>query len=269
MQVYNSMLELIGNTPIVKLNKITKGLNRTILVKLEYFNPSGSIKDRIALFMLEEAERKGKLKKGKKVVEPTSGNTGIAIALVCAVKGYKATAVMPEVMSEERISILTKLGADVVLTPCKFGKKGSITPDDIKACLAKAKEIAEKRPNVFVPDQFSNPDDVKAHRISTAVEIWKQTKGKLNAFVAAVGTGGTVTGVGEFMKKKNPKIKIVAVEPKNCAVLSGGKPGPHKIHGIGEGFIPEVMRCDICDEVVCVSDNEAIKMSKRLAKEEG
>lgn len=259
-KVADNVLNLIGNTPMVKLNKIVTEDIAKIYAKLESFNPGGSVKDRICLSMIEDAEKKGLLRKGNTIIEPTSGNTGIGLAMVCAVKGYKCILTMPETMSLERIYILKSFGAEVVLTPGIEGMQGSIK---------KAEQLLKKIPHSFMPQQFKNLANPDIHRKTTAKEIWEQTQGNLDAFVAGVGTGGTITGVGEVLKKHNPKIKIVAVEPKNSAVLSGKEPGPHKIQGIGAGFIPEVLNTNIIDEIITVSDDDAFKTSKKLAQEEG
>ena len=259
-RIAKSVLELIGNTPMVKLQKIVEPDSAEVLAKLENFNPGGSIKDRICLSMIEDAEKKGLLKPGGTIIEPTSGNTGIGLAMLSAVKNYRCILTMPETMSLERIRILKLYGAEVVLTPGSEGMKGAIK---------KAEELLKKIPNSFMPQQFKNPANPQIHRDTTAKEIIEQTKGKLDAFVAGVGTGGTITGVGEVLKKKNPKIKIVAVEPEKSAVLSGKPPGLHKIQGIGAGFIPEVLNKKIIDEIVQVSDEDAFETAKRLAKEEG
>lgn len=256
----NNILELIGNTPMVKLNKIIEPDIAEILAKLEFFNPGGSVKDRICLSMIEDAERKGLLKPGSTIIEPTSGNTGIGLAIVSAVKGYRCILTMPETMSVERIYILKSCGAEVVLTSGAEGMLGSIK---------KAEELLKKTPNSFMPQQFKNEANPKIHKETTAMEILRDANGKIDAFVAGVGTGGTITGVGEVLKKQNQKIRIVAVEPKASAVLSGKEPGSHKIQGIGAGFIPEVLNRDIIDEIIQVDDNDAFKTSRRLAKEEG
>ncbi len=255
-----NIIELICNTPMVRLNKIVENDMAEIYAKLESFNPGGSVKDRIAISMIEDAEKKGLLKPGGIVVEPTSGNTGIGLAMVCAVKGYKCILTMPESMSLERIYILKSYGAEIVLTPAIEGMQGAIK---------KAEEIVRKNKNAFMPQQFKNPANPEIHRKTTAKEILDATEGKLDAFVAGVGTGGTITGVGEILKKKNKNIKIVAVEPFNSAVLSGNLPGPHKIQGIGAGFVPEILNLQIIDEIITVKDDEAFQMSKRLAREEG
>jgi len=257
--VFNSVLELIGHTPIVKLSRIVPDGYADIYVKLESFNPGGSIKDRIALSMIEDAENKGFLKPGSTIIEPTSGNTGIGIAMICAVKGYRCILVMPESMSLERIYILKSYGAEVVLTPAYEGMEGSIK---------KADELNKKIENSIILRQFDNPANPEIHRKTTAQEILR-VMDKIDAFVAGIGTGGTITGVGEILKKTNPNIQIVGVEPEASAVLSGEKPGPHKIPGIGAGFIPSILNLSIIDRIIKVSDNDAYKMSTRLAREEG
>ncbi|MFQ3675032.1 MAG: cysteine synthase A [Endomicrobiia bacterium] len=260
-KVAENVLELICNTPMVKLNRIVEEDSMAeIYAKLEFFNPGGSVKDRIALSMIEDAEKNGQLKPGGIVVEPTSGNTGIGLAMICAVKGYKCIITMPESMSLERIYILKSYGAEVVLTPATEGMTGAIK---------KAEEIVKKNKNSFMPLQFNNSANPEIHRKTTAEEILSATGGELDAFVAGVGTGGTITGVGEILKKKNNKIKIFAVEPASSAVLSGNPSGPHKIQGIGAGFIPEILNRKIIDEIIKVEDNQAFQTAKRLAREEG
>ncbi len=259
-KIAENVLELIGQTPMVKLNKTVGPNMAQILAKLESYNPGGSVKDRICLSMIEDAERKGLLIKGSTIIEPTSGNTGIGLAMVSAVKGYRCILTMPETMSLERIYILKSYGAEVVLTPGIDGMLGSIK---------KAEELLKKIPNSFMPQQFKNEANPEIHRQTTAKEVLKVTNGKIDAFVAGVGTGGTITGVGEVLKKRNPKIKIVTVEPKTSAVLSGKEPGAHKIQGIGAGFVPDILNRDIIDEIIQVDDIDAFKTSKRLAKEEG
>ena len=259
-KLVNNILELIGDTPMVRFNKIVKPAMAEIIGKLESFNPGGSVKDRISLAMIEDAERKGLLKEGATIIEPTSGNTGIGLAMVAAVKGYKCIIVMPETMSLERVYILNSYGANVVLTPGVEGMQGAIK---------KAEELLGEIENSFMPQQFENPANPKIHEETTAKEILEVTNGQLDAFVAGVGTGGTIAGVGEVLKKANPKVRIVAVEPKTSAVLSGGKPGSHKIQGIGAGFIPDVLNLKVIDQIIQVDDNNAFKTSKLLAKEEG
>ena len=259
-QIHESILDLIGNTPMVKLKKVAGKDSAAILAKLEMFNPGGSVKDRIALNMVEQAEKKGLLKPGSVIVEPTSGNTGIGLAIVGRVKGYKVMLAMPDGTSQERIQILQSFGAEVMLTPAKDGMLGAVE---------KAREVVATMKDAFMPQQFMNPDNPAMHRKTTAKEILKDTDGNIDAFVAGIGTGGTITGVGEVLKKHNPKIRIIGVEPKTSAVLSGGKPGPHMIQGIGAGFVPEVLNRNIVDEVLAVDDQEAYQMAKRLSREEG
>lgn len=260
MVLHKEITELIGNTPLVRLNRLSKPGAATIYGKVEFFNPGGSVKDRICLNMINEAERQGKLKPGGTIVEPTSGNTGIGLALVAAVRGYKLILVMPESMSMERASLLSSYGAQLVLTPAWEGMKGSIK---------EAESILAQNPSYFMPDQFSNPANPAIHRMTTAVEIWDALNGQVDAFVAAVGTGGTITGCGEVFKEKNPDVKVIAVEPSGSPVLSGGDPGPHKIQGIGAGFIPKVLNRAILDRVVTVTDDEAYQTAKLLSKKEG
>ncbi|SHK51057.1 cysteine synthase A [Tepidibacter formicigenes] len=258
--IYNNIGELIGNTPIVKLNNLVDGDTANIYVKLEYFNPGGSIKDRIALNMIEEMERRGALKKGYTIVEPTSGNTGIGIAMVGAYKGYKVILVMPDTMSVERRKILKAYGAQIILTEGSKGMKGSIE---------KAYELVSKNDDYVILSQFENMDNPNAHRKSTAIEIIRDLDSNIDAFVSGVGTGGTITGVGEVLKEKIDNIKIYAVEPKDSSVLSGKKPGPHKIQGIGAGFIPKVLNTNIIDGIITVSTEESYNTSRELAKKEG
>jgi cysteine synthase A len=260
MRVGNNILELIGETPLVKLNRIVGKTDADVYLKLEFFNPGGSVKDRIALSMIEEAEKRGELKPGSTILEPTSGNTGIGLAMVAAAKGYRAVLVMPDTMSVERRNLLRAYGAELVLTPGAEGMKGAIQ---------KAQEIHEQHPDYFVPQQFENPDNVKAHFENTAREIVEQTGGELDAFVAGIGTGGTITGVGRVLKEKYPQVHVVAVEPSNSPVLSGGKPGPHKIQGIGAGFVPKILDTEIYDEVLQVDNEEAFEWARRAAREEG
>jgi cysteine synthase A len=258
-KIYNNLVELIGNTPIMKLSNIAPE-GTEILVKLEAFNPGGSVKDRIARNMIEEAEAKGLLKPGATIIEPTSGNTGVGLALIGAVKGYDVILTMPETMSLERRRLLQAYGAQLVLTPGSQGMKGAID---------KVEELKETYPNHFVPGQFDNEDNPLAHKKTTALEILDQTDRNLDIFIAGVGTGGTLTGVGQVLKEELDSIQVVAIEPENSAVLSGGRPGPHKIQGIGAGFIPRVLDKDVIDEVVKVSNEDSFAMMRRLAKEEG
>jgi cysteine synthase A len=251
---------LTGNTPLVRLNKVTQGLGAEVAAKLEFFNPCGSIKDRIGVAMIDAAEKAGLVKEGATIVEPTSGNTGIALAFVCAARGYKAIIVMPDSMSQERLELLEALGARIILTPGHSGMSGAIE---------KAKEIQSNTPGSFMPQQFENPANPEIHYQTTAREIWEDTAGKVDVVVCGVGTGGTFTGIARFLKEQKPGFRAVAVEPENSPVLSGGKPGPHKIMGIGAGFIPKVLRTDLIDEIIKVSDSGAINMTERLAREEG
>lgn len=259
-KIFENALSLIGNTPLVRLNKVSEMAGGNIYGKMESFNPGGSVKDRICLSMIEAAEREGKLSPGDTIIEPTSGNTGIGLALVAAVKGYKAVLVMPESMSTERFGLLSSFGAEVVLTPAIDGMKGSIV---------EAERLLKENPHYFMPDQFSNPANPEIHRKTTGPEIWNTMNGEIDAFVAGVGTGGTITGVGEVLKGHNDKVKIIAVEPASSAVLSGGSPGPHKIQGIGAGFIPKVLNRDIIDEVIPVADDDAFETAKMLFRKEG
>ncbi|WP_286152336.1 cysteine synthase A [Sporofaciens musculi] len=259
---YKGTLELIGNTPLVEVANIEKelGLKATVLVKLEYFNPAGSVKDRIAKAMLEDAESKGLLKEGSVIIEPTSGNTGIGLAAIAAAKGYRIILTMPEIMSVERRNILKAYGAELVLTEGAKGMKGAIE---------KAAELAKEIPDSFIPGQFVNPANPAIHKAETGPEIWKDTDGKVDIFIAGVGTGGTVTGVGEYLKEQNPDIRIVALEPADSPVLSEGKVGPHKIQGIGAGFVPDVLNTSIYDDVFKVENDDAFQAAKLLAKKEG
>src|SRR5581483_1002730 len=255
-----NITQIIGNTPLLRLQNIPDKKHAQILCKLEFYNPGGSVKDRIALAMIDDAEKRGVLKPGGTLVEPTSGNTGIGLALVCAQRGYKLILVMPEDMSQERRVLLKAYGAELVLTPAK---------GLMSEAVRKAKEIKEEHSDYFMPEQFANRANPEAHIRTTAPEIDKDTEGQLEAFVAGIGTGGTVTGVGEYFKAKDPKIRIVGVEPKASAVLSGGKAGVHRIQGIGAGFVPSVLNRSVLDEIITVEDQEAFRMTKRLAREEG
>jgi cysteine synthase A len=256
----SSILELVGNTPLVKLGRITPPQGAAVLAKLEVFNPGGSVKDRISLNMIEQAEKQGLLRPGSVIVEPTSGNTGIGLAMIGAAKGYRVKLVMPDAMSFERLQILKAYGAEVILTPADEGMMGAVE---------KAREIVGETPGAFMPNQFSNPENPATHRKTTARELLAQTDGRIDAFVAGVGTGGTISGTGEVLKKQIPGLKIYAVEPKSSPVLSGGKPGSHMIQGIGAGFVPEVLNRSIIDEVIPVSDENAYETASRLAREEG
>lgn len=259
---YKTMTELIGNTPLAEASNIERELNlqATVLVKLEYFNPTGSVKDRAAKAMIEDAEQKGLLKEGSVIIEPTSGNTGIGLASIAAAKGYRIILTMPETMSVERRNILKAYGAELVLTDGARGMKGAI---------ARAEELAAEISDSFIPGQFTNPANPAAHRASTGPEIWKDTDGKIDILVAGVGTGGTITGVGEYLKEKNPKIRVTAVEPAGSPVLSEGTAGAHKIQGIGAGFVPEVLNTEIYDEVIQVKDEDAFEAAKLFARTEG
>ncbi len=251
---------LVGNTPLYLLKRLGAGLPARVLAKLEFFNPGGSIKDRIALAMIEHAEKSGVLRKGGVVIEPTSGNTGIGLAMICATRGYRCILTMPETMSLERRSLLQALGAEVVLTPGDSGMPGAVH---------RAEELAGEIPGAIIPGQFDNPANPAAHRRTTAEEIWRDTGGDVDIFVAGVGTGGTITGVGEVLKEREPGVRVVAVEPAGSPVLSGGKPGAHKIQGIGAGFIPKVLNTSILDEIIQVTDEQAMEAARRLALEEG
>lgn len=261
MKIAKDISELIGKTPLVRLNKISEGCHADIVLKLEFFNPLGSVKDRIGLSMIEAAERDGKIKKGETVIlEPTSGNTGIGLAFMCAIRGYDLTLVMPETMSLERRTLLRGLGADLVLTPGAEGLGGTFN---------KVAEMKASSDKYFVPQQFENPANPEIHRKTTALEIWEDTDGKVDILVSGIGTGGTITGVSEVMKEKKPEFKTIAVEPVESPVLSGGKPGPHKIQGIGGGFVPPILNTDIIDEIVKVSSDEAFAYATQLMQEEG
>lgn len=262
MKVYKTLTELIGGTPLLELSNFekNKGLEATLLAKLEYFNPAGSVKDRIAKAMIDEAEKSGKLKPGSVIIEPTSGNTGIGLAAVAAARGYKIILTMPETMSVERRNLLKAYGAELVLTEGAKGMKGAIE---------KAEELAENTPGSFIPGQFTNEANPAAHRATTGPEIWNDTDGKVDIFVAGVGTGGTITGTGEYLKSKNPNVKIVAVEPSGSPVLSKGTPGLHKIQGIGAGFVPDTLNTEVYDEIITVENEEAFNTGRELARTEG
>jgi len=260
MNIKANVLELVGGTPLVRLNKVVDGAKGEVVAKLESHNPLASVKDRIALAMVEDAEKRGLLKKGSVIVEPTSGNTGIGLAYVAAVKGYRCILTLPESMSIERRKLLKALGAEVVLTPAPRGMGGAIE---------KAREIIDSTPDSFMPQQFENPANPEVHRKTTAEEIWKDTEGKVDVLVAGVGTGGTITGVSEFIKKRKKDFRSIAVEPTKSAVLSGGTPSPHRIQGIGAGFIPGVLNTSLVDEIIKVEDEDAGNMARRLAREEG
>lgn len=260
MRIAQNITELIGNTPLVYLSKLAQGLPGRVVAKLEFFNPCGSVKDRIAVSMIEEAERQGLLGPDSTIIEPTSGNTGIGLAFVCAQRGYRLILTMPESVSVERRKILTRFGAEVVLTPQEEGMRGAVR---------KAEELLAQIPNSFMPQQFKNPANPKIHRETTAEEIWRDTDGTIDIFVAGVGTGGTITGVAEVLKPRKPSLRVVAVEPARSPVLSGGQPGQHKIQGIGAGFVPDVLRLELVDEIIRVEDDAAFATAERLAKEEG
>jgi cysteine synthase A len=259
-RIAEDITKLVGRTPLVELSRLGRGLGATIVAKLEAFNPCSSVKDRIGLNMIEAAEREGRIGKDTIILEPTSGNTGIALAFVCAVKGYRLTLTMPETMSVERRKLLNIFGAELILTPGSEGMRGAIR---------RAEELASSDPRYFIPQQFRNPANPEIHRKTTAVEIWDDTDGRVDILVAGVGTGGTITGVAEAIKPRKPTFKAIAVEPIDSPVLSGGKPGPHKIQGIGAGFVPEVLRRDLIDEIIQVSHQDAGAMARRLAREEG
>lgn len=258
--IFRDMTQTIGNTPLVRLNRIVEGANAELVAKMESFNPLSSVKDRIGASMIEAAEERGLINQDTLIIEPTSGNTGISLAFVCAAKGYKLVLTMPDTMSMERRHLLRILGAEQVLTPGAEGMPGAVK---------KAEELLGETPNAFMPQQFQNPANPQIHRETTAEEIWRDTDGKVDILVAGVGTGGTITGVAEVIKQRKPEFKVIAVEPTESPVLSGGKPGPHKIQGIGAGFVPDVLRMELVDEVVQVSSEDAGKMARRLAKEEG
>lgn len=259
--IHEDLTKTVGNTPLVKLNRVTKGLDATVVAKLESFNPLSSVKDRIGVSMIEAAENAGHIKEDTIILEPTSGNTGIALAFVCAAKGYKLVLVMPETMSIERRKLLKALGADLVLTPGSQGMKGAVST---------AEDMLAKDPRYYyIPQQFRNPSNPAIHRKTTAEEIWRDTDGKVDIVVAGVGTGGTITGIADVIKSRKPGFKAIAVEPAASPVLSGGKPGPHKIQGIGAGFVPDVLRRDLVDEIYKVEYEDAVTAARRLAKEEG
>lgn len=260
MNVSKNINSTVGSTPLVRLNAVANGLDAEILAKLEFFNPLGSVKDRIGVSMIEAAEEKGLINSETTIVEPTSGNTGIALAFVCAAKKYSLTLTMPETMSIERRKLLKHLGAKLVLTP---------GPDGMKGAIAKAQEILKTTPNAYIPDQFSNPANPEIHRKTTAEEIWHDTGGNVDIFISGVGTGGTITGVSEVIKSRKPSFKAVAVEPADSPVLSGGQPGPHKIQGIGAGFVPDVLNTKIIDEIVTVTNEQAFETARRLAAQDG
>lgn len=261
MNIYSDITKTIGRTPLVRLNKLTAGMPGTVVAKLESFNPCHSVKDRIGVSMLDEAEKEGKIQPGKTVlIEPTSGNTGIGLAFAAAARGYRLILVMPETMSMERRQVLLALGAEVVLTP---GPKG------VKGAMVRAKEILAQTPNGFIPQQFANPANPKIHRDTTGPEIWNDTDGKVDFLISGIGTGGTLTGVAEYIKPKKPSFKAIAVEPADSPVLSGGKPGPQKIQGLGAGFVPEILRTDLMDGVMTATLDESVATARRMAKEEG
>lgn len=262
MALYKSILDLVGNTPLVELSHFSEAneLNAAILAKLEYFNPAGSVKDRIAKAIIEDAEKTGKLKPGSVIIEPTSGNTGIGLAAIAAAKKYRVIITMPDSMSVERRNLMKAYGAELVLTPGKEGMKGAIS---------KAEELHKEMPNSIIAGQFTNPVNPATHLATTGPEIWRDTEGKVDIFVAGAGTGGTISGVGEYLKSKNPNIKIVAVEPSDSAVLSGGKPGPHPLQGIGAGFVPDTLNTEIYDEIITVTGDDAYNTGRALARTEG
>jgi cysteine synthase A len=260
MKIANSVTDLVGNTPLVRLNNLTENVDAEVVVKLEFFNPAHSVKDRIGVAMIDAAEKAGLINKNTIIVEPTSGNTGIALAMVCAARGYKCTLIMPETMSQERRILLRAYGAELILTPGSGG---------MNAAIAKAQELAANDDRYFIPQQFQNPANPQIHRVTTAEEIWRDTDGKVDIFVAGIGTGGTITGVGETLKAKKPSVQVVAVEPADSPVLSGGEKGPHGIQGIGAGFVPDVLNTDVYDEVVAVETEDAFSTARALANQEG
>lgn len=259
-RIYDDVTQLIGNTPLVKLNRVTEGLEATVVVKLEYYNPANSVKDRIGVAIIDAAEASGDLKPGGTIVEATSGNTGIALAFVGAARGYKVVLTMPETMSKERRALLRAYGAELVLTPGAEGMKGAVD---------KANAIATERPGAILASQFANPANPEIHRKTTAEEIWNDTDGGIDIFVAGIGTGGTITGVGQILKERKPEVKIVAVEPKESPILNGGAPGPHKIQGLGANFVPEILDTQIYDEVIDIDSDTAVAVARQVAKEEG
>lgn len=258
--IYNNIIETVGRTPLVKLNHVTAGLEATIALKCEFFNPLGSVKDRIGMAMIEAAEREGKVTKDTVIVEPTSGNTGIALAFVCAAKGYKLILTMPETMSLERRTLLAMLGAELVLTPGSEGMKGAIS---------RAEELVRTTPNGWMPQQFNNPANPEIHRQTTAEEIWNDTQGKVDIVISGIGTGGTITGVGQVLKARKPSVQMIALEPEDSPVLSGGAPGPHKIQGIGAGFVPAILDRKVIDEVITISNETALSTARKAAQLEG
>lgn len=260
MNIAEDITKLIGKTPLVRLNKLSKGLPGKIVLKLEYFNPAHSVKDRIGLSMIEDAEKSGKIKSDTIIIEPTSGNTGIALAMVCAARGYKLVLTMPETMSKERRILLRALGAEIILTPGSEGMGGAVK---------RAEELAKSDPKYFIPQQFNNPANPNVHRNTTAQEIWKDTDGQADILISGIGTGGTITGVGEVLKERKPSFRCVAVEPDASPVLSGGNKGPHPIQGIGAGFVPSILNTKIYDEVIRVKNEDAFDIARKLAKEEG